>query len=400
MEGAMSLKRNIKLIKAHTVCSNMLFMLPVIVPYYNSIGLTFRDFLIGEAVFSASVLLCEVPSGWISDVWRRKTTLMIGALLFVGGCCGLMLANGFWAATFMQVIFGVSIALGSGTNTALLYDSLADAGREEEYRRIDGNRHGAGIYGTAVACMAGALLFAVDPKLPLLFDAVIMIIAMIIVACIDEPHRHKKSVERHMFHDMWMTMKYALSGHPEITGIIILSTVIFATTKLMLWAQQPFYMMIGVPVEWFGFILTAAYIIGGIAAQFGHCLEKRFGNRTALGFTAGTLVASCFLLVMLPPLWIAMPLFLTGTLTYAICSPRINNAINSRVGSERRATVLSTANLMVHFLFIPSSVLVGYLSEHGGIQLSLAWMGGQLLVLSALGLWLWSRQTIRSRVPA
>jgi hypothetical protein len=71
--------------------------------------------------------------------------------------------------------------------------------------------------------------------------------------------------------------------------------------------------------------------------------------------------------------------------------PRINTAINSRVGPERRATILSTASLMVHLLFIPSSLIVGAVSDHGGIGAGLAWMAGQLLVLGAVGLWLWGR---------
>lgn len=387
----MSINRNIKLIHAHTVLTHTLFLLPVLVPYYASIGLTFRDFLIGEAVFSAVVLLCEVPSGWISDVWRRKTTLMLGGLVFMAAICGLMLADNFWEATAAQALFGVSIALGSGTNTALLYDSLADANRTSEYRRIDGKRHGFGIYGTALGCTVGALLFGIHPKLPLFFDMLIFLVAIIVIMRVDEPHRHKMSVEKNMFHDMWQTIRYALSGHPEITGIIILGTVIFSTTKLMFWAQQPFYMLIGVPVEWFGFILTAAYVTGGLAAQLGHYLERLCGNRAAMGFAALVLTVACLTLAALPPLWFAMPLFLTGTLTYAICTPRINNAINSRVGPERRATILSTANLMVHFLFIPTSLIVGYISEAGNITDGLLWMGGQLFVLASIGLWLWGR---------
>lgn len=388
----MSLTRTIKLIQAHTVLTHMLFLLPVVVPYYASIGLSFRDFLIGEAVFSAMVLLCEVPSGWISDIWRRKTTLMLGAFFAMTGLSGLMIADGFWIATISQGIIGIAIALNSGTNTALLYDSLADANRIEEYRRIDGSRHSAGIYGTALSCALGGLLFAIHPKLPLMLDVLVVFGAMITIARVDEPSRHKRSVEKHLFHDMWTTIKYALSGHPEITGIILVGTVVLSTTKLMLWAQQPLYMLIGVPVVWFGPIMTAGFFVSAIAAQLSHRIEHWGSNRTALGFAAIVLAASCLILACAPPLIVAVPLFLTGTLTYAVCTPRINNAINSRVGPERRATVLSTASLMVHFLFIPTSVLIGYLSEHGGIQISLGWMGGQLLVLSAIGLWIWGRR--------
>ncbi len=392
------MNRNIRLIYTHSIFTQMLFLLPVVVPYYHSIGLSFRDFLLGEAFFSAVVLLAEVPSGWISDVWKRRTTLMCGALFGMVGLAGLMMADSFWEATISQGIIGIAVALNSGTNTALLYDGLYEQGRADEYRRIEGARHGFGIYGTAFSCLAGAYLFTLHPKLPLLADVFVLLIAMITIACVREPARHQKSVEKHIFHDMWVTMKYALAGHPEVTGIIMLSTVILCTTKLMLWAQQPYYQMIGIPVEWFGVIAAAMYVIGGIGGQFGHKIDHFGSNRTALGFIALALAGACFGLVAFPTAFAALPLFLIGVLGYAMGQPRIQSAINSQIGSERRATVLSTASLMVHLLFIPTSAIVGYLSEHGGIMASLLWTGMQLLALSSIGWLLWKRST--DRVPA
>ncbi len=386
------MNRNIRLIKIHTICTNMLFVLPVIVLYYQAIGLGFREFLIGEAVFSAVVLFAEVPSGWISDTWKRRSTLILGAFFGICGLSLLMIADNFWMATAAQGIIGLAVALNSGTNTALLYDTLHEEGREDDYRRVDGDRHSFGIYGTALSCIVGALLFSLHPKLPLLFDILIMLVAMIAIACVREPKRHQKSVEKHVFRDLYETMKYALSGHPEITGIIMVSTVVLCTTKLMLWAQQPYYTMIGIPVEWFGVIMAGSFALGGMAGQFSHRIEHWGSNRAALGFAALVLSLACFALILWPLAALAVPLFLTGTLAYATMTPRINNAINSRVGSERRATILSTASLMVHLLFIPTSVLVGYLSDHGGITASLWWIGAQLFVLSAIGLWLWGRR--------
>lgn len=392
------MNRNVRLIYTHSIFTQMLFLLPVVVPYYHSIGLTFRDFLLGEAFFSAVVLLAEVPSGWISDVWKRRTTLMCGALFGMIGLSGLMIADSFWEATISQGIIGIAVALNSGTNTALLYDSLYEQGRADEYRRIDGARHGFGIYGTAFSCIAGGFLFSIHPKLPLLADVLVLLIAMFAIANVKEPVRHQKSVEKHVFHDMWVTLKYALSGHPEITGIIMLSTVILCTTKLMLWSQQPYYQMLGIPVEWFGTIAAAMYVLGGIGGQFGHKIDHWGSNRTALGFIAVALMSACFGLIVFPNMWTALPLFLVGLLGYAMGQPRINAAINGHVGSERRATILSTASLMVHLLFIPTSAIVGWISEQGGIMASLLWIGWQLMILSGIGMVLWKRST--DRVPA
>ncbi|MFA5593293.1 MAG: MFS transporter [Micavibrio sp.] len=387
----MSLKRDIRLVNAHGIFTHMLFLLPVIFPYYNSIGLTFRDFLIGEAVFSAVVLLSEVPSGWISDMWKRRSTLVLGGFFGLCGYAMLMLAEGFWMATSAQAVIGIAVALNSGTNTALLYDRLHEEGREDDYRRLDGQRHGATFYGTALSCLAGGFLFFVHPKLPLVFDMAALLGAMIAIACVREPKRFQKSAEKHVFYDVFKTMKYALTGHPEITGIILVSTVIMCTTKLMLWTQQPYYMAAGLPVIWFGVIMTASFIIGGVAGQFSHRIDRCGSNRAALGGMGVLLVLCCFALAAVTSIWFGIILFLSGTLVYAMAQPRINEGINTRIGPERRATVLSTANLMVHFLFIPASLIVGLISERGAIGDALLWIGGQLLVLGGIGLWLWGR---------
>lgn len=388
----MSLKRDFRLICAHSTLTHMLFLLPVILPYYRSIGLTFRDFLIGEAVFSAMVILSEVPSGWISDVWKRRTTLVLGGFVAICGYSLLMMAQGFWTATIAQGIIGIAVALNSGTNTALLYDRLHEDGREADYRRLDGHRHGISFYGTALSCLCGAFLFAVHPKLPLLFDLLALSAAMISIVLVREPARFRKSVEKHMFHDMKETMKYALTGHPEITGIIILSTVIMCTTKLMFWAQQEYYAGAGLPVTWFGVILTGTFILGGFAGQLSHRIEHLGSNRDALALTAAIVAIACTVLAAFTSVWLGIVLFFTGTLAYAIGQPRVNNAINARVDGTRRATILSTANLMVHFLFVPASVIVGYISEAGDIGDALLFMAGQLLVLAVAGLWLWGRR--------
>lgn len=387
----MAIKREIRLICAHSILTHMLFLLPVIYPYYQSIGLTFRDFLIGEAVFSAVVILSEVPSGWISDTWKRRTILVLGGFF---GLCGyglLMVADGFWMATTAQGIIGIAVALNSGTNTSLLYDIMHEEGREDDYRRIEGHRHGVSLYGTALACLAGGLLFVIHPKLPLILDMISMLGAMIAIVMVREPKRFMKSVEKHMFHDMIKTMKYALTGHPEITGIIIVSAVVLCTTKLMIWAQQPYYAEAGLNVAIYGAILAGVFILGGAAGQLSHRIEHWGSNRLALGVMAALLVVCCTILALVTSVWLGVILFFSGTLVYATAQPRINEGINSRVGPERRATILSTASLMVHVLFIPSSIIVGAVSESGGISTALMWMAGQLLVLSSIGLWLWNR---------
>jgi len=383
--------RNIKLINVYTMCCHAVFLLPVIVPYYETIGLTFRDFLISESVFATVLLLSEVPSGWIADVWKRRTALIFGLVFGIAGYVGMMLSSELWHTMLAQGTLGVAVAMNSGTVTAVLYDSLLEDGRVEEYRRLDGKRHACSLYAVAFAAFIGALLFQIHPKLPILMECIALLIGMIAMSFVMEPKRHTKSVERHAINDLKVTMGYALRGHPEVTGIILVSTVMFCASKLMLWMQQPYYQHTGIPVEWFGVIMTASYIVAGMAGHWSHKIEHLGSNRMALTAMSVGMAAACLIMASIPNGFLAMLLFMSGTITYAMGQPRVNNAINNRVGSERRATILSTANLMPSLLFIPTSLIVGAISESAGIRAAMVYLGVQIFVLAGIGLWLWGR---------
>src|SRR5690606_15976657 len=86
----MRMERNIRILEALVGMRGMVFILPVMIPFYrDQMGLGFSDFMIAESVFAATIVLCEVPTGWISDIWRRKNTLMLG-MAFITAGFGLM----------------------------------------------------------------------------------------------------------------------------------------------------------------------------------------------------------------------------------------------------------------------------------------------------------------------
>src|SRR5688572_14890534 len=156
----MSYARNIRLLELHSVFLNALFCVPVLIPFYrDEIGLSFRDFLIGESVFAAVLILLEVPSGWLSDIWKRKHVLALSSVFWIVGLSILLLAENLLHAVLAQGIIGVSVSLFSGTNSAMLYDTLLAEGRTEEYSRLEGRRQGVGLYTVALTGIGGGFLY-------------------------------------------------------------------------------------------------------------------------------------------------------------------------------------------------------------------------------------------------
>ena len=50
----------------------MILPLAVIVPYFQSLGLSMQEVFEVQAVMSAGVLILELPSGYVADLLGRK----------------------------------------------------------------------------------------------------------------------------------------------------------------------------------------------------------------------------------------------------------------------------------------------------------------------------------------
>ena len=235
----MSLKLQIRLIFIYTFMTHTVFLLPVIMPFYQDyIGLGFRELMIGEAVFAAVIITMEVPSGWLSDIWSRRKTLIVGCGFAAAGYAIIMTASGFWQAVLGQAVIGIGVACNSGTVTSLLYDTLATKGKEHLYQRLEGKRHAMGLYAVATASVIGGILYQFDGRLPITLDILTLLLAMGCATFLIEPERIKRAAEKTPLHDMITTMKYALHGHKEIAGIIMVSTILFCSTKMFMWRNN------------------------------------------------------------------------------------------------------------------------------------------------------------------
>ena len=132
-----------------------LVIVPILVPFWLSLGLTMTEILEIQAIFGISVALFEIPTGYIADIWSRKASIMLGT--FIVGC-GFSLIP--FATTYETLVtYEIIIALGgsfiSGADIAIVYDSLPkDANR---LKRI-GSLHLWGLIGEGLAAITASFL--------------------------------------------------------------------------------------------------------------------------------------------------------------------------------------------------------------------------------------------------
>jgi len=119
------LRRQLYLILALRCLRTASFAQPVLVVWFADVGLSPAGVLWLGSFYSALVILAEVPSGLISDRLGRRRTLHWAFLALAASLGVAALADrALWLLGASQLLKAVGSALFSGTDMALLYETL------------------------------------------------------------------------------------------------------------------------------------------------------------------------------------------------------------------------------------------------------------------------------------
>jgi MFS family permease len=160
----MTMERNLRLYPAYQAARSATFWLPVFFLYFSS-RLDVADVLLLESIYYAAVVAFEVPSGYLSDRVGRRPTLVLAAIAWTAGYVALALGGSWWVFATGQVAVAAGMALNSGTDSAMLFDSLASLGRDRELATLEGRARGWGAIAMAGSALIGGAVAAIDLRL-------------------------------------------------------------------------------------------------------------------------------------------------------------------------------------------------------------------------------------------
>ena len=128
------------------------------------------------------------------------------------------------------------------------------------------------------------------------------------------------------------------------------------------------------PISYFGFICAAQNLVGGYVSKQAHRIEGQIGMRYALLFTP-LLLAAAFVLESQFVFRLGFLFIFVQSVASGCFSPLLEDYINTRIPSSRRATVLSIKNMLNSILFMILSPIVGYLVDLYSLTTALLSMG-------------------------
>ncbi|MEZ4087720.1 MAG: MFS transporter [Candidatus Gracilibacteria bacterium] len=357
-----ALQANIWKMYLYRSFSWFMVMLPILVLFYQEQGLSMFQIVSLQAIFSVTVLLTEVPSGYLADVIGRKKSLIMGAILAALGLGIYSIANGFVELLFAEITLGIAAGFTSGADAALLYDSLLELQKEEQYQKIFGKYMAIGNFAEGIASILGGFLALISLRTPVIAQACVYLLAIPVAFSLKEPAKKVYHIAEGNLKEILNAAKYALIENKEVKWLLLFGAFIGTSTFTVIWFIQPYWKEMNIPLEYFGILWALLQFTTGGFSIIAHKFSKKIRLLHILTFLVILDIAAFIAIGFYQALWGAL-IFFIFYMVRGIKTPILDDAMNKRIPSHRRATILSIQSLCMRLSFAIIGPFIGWIAD-------------------------------------
>lgn len=352
------MQRNIALYPWFQFFRSLLFWQAIWFLYFQQ-TLSASEAILLYAIFDISTTALEVPSGYMSDRIGRRLTLCASALASFAGTILIVVGDSFLAFAVAQFLLGAGAAFASGTDSALLYESLAREGRSDEIERHEIRAWRASFTALAFSAAIGGLLSGIGDALPYAASAATGLVAVGLALAFREPPH----VESSGTTESWLAQRDA---RPVLIWIFCLAVSMYIFSHVPFVFGQPFILeaLAGVGLQ-----EDAPLVSGGVtAAMMMISVATSWlapGLRRGLGLTGMLLLALGIQIFLIGSMafsseLLAVALLLLRMVPNSLARPFILARIQPLLADSMRATYLSMQSFLGRMLLAGSLVVFSF----------------------------------------
>ncbi|MDD2604182.1 MAG: MFS transporter [Desulfobacterales bacterium] len=383
---------NVRRFIAFRVFFNCRFYYPIFTILFLDFGLSVAQFAVLNAVWAATIVMAEVPSGALADVVGRRRLLRFAALSMLVEMAILCWAPrghttllfGFFLVN--RVLSGLAEAAASGADEAIAYDALQAAGLEGQWGRVlDVQMRlqsmmfiftmtiGAAVYDpelmTFVAgVFGGQHVFsqAETLRFPLYLTLGLALLTVAAVWPMDEvcpqaagggPCRQAAGGSAvTAFRLTFDTGRWILKA-PFVLAVICFGMLFDSILRMVVTLASQYYRMVALPESVFGVLGSAMALVGVFIPRLALYIAQRRTPVFCLATTGATALVGLTGMAFFWPYAGLVPALIAFSAMY-MTGFYVSYFVNQKVSSARRATVLSFKGLACNLAY--GLIGVGY----------------------------------------
>jgi MFS family permease len=385
------LSSNIFKLYAFSTLQMTLFPMAIITLFWkDQIGLSLTQILLLQGILSVVMVMMEYPSGYVSDRIGYRAALTIATITGTVGWGIYTVASTFTHVMLAEILLGISLAFISGSDSALLFETLKADGREAEYARHQGRMSGYGQIGEACGALFAGALYARAPLLPFILQIGVWLLALLLTRSLAEPPREQHQPVSHLA-EAWRMARYTFGENRRLRATILLNIVLGIASYYPVWLIQPYMQQAGVPVGWFGPIWSGANLTVAGCALISHRLGRILSDRAMILIFLALVGLGYGGLGLSGGIWGFLCYYLLACMR-GLRGPMLLDHAQQESPSAHRASILSLQSLCFRLLFVCTGPLIGKLADTVGVQRTFQLLGYAFLLALPPLAWLFLRQ--------
>jgi MFS family permease len=369
----------VRLFIAFRIFFNSRFYYPIFTVLFLDFGLTVAQFSILNAVWAATIVLAEVPSGALADIVGRRRLLVFAAcsmlvemaILCIAPRGNTSLVFGFFLIN--RILSGLAEAAASGADEAIAYDALQEKGMVDQWGRVLDIQMrlrsvafiltmtiGAAVYDADLMTRVSTLFgfdihFTQEQTLrfPLYLTFVLALLAIATAFRLEEIYPSptadgtcKKQVSGSATDAFNLTLNTGrwILKTPFVLSVILFGMLFDGILRMVITLASQYYRMVQLPESVFGILGSVMAVLGLFIPRLSRWIAENRSPAFCLWSTAATALVGLSGMVFFWPTIGLIPALVAFSALYMV-GFYVSYFVNERASSSRRATVLSFKGL-------------------------------------------------------
>lgn len=304
--------------------------------------------------------LFEIPSGYFSDRFGHKKTLILAKIMMVLSTLSFIFIQNFYGFVLGSSFISLGFAFTSGTTSAFMHETLEELGRKKEYSKIMSQNGGNVSLISAVLIIILPFFTQINILLPLFINLGFDIIGLIVTLTFVNPKVHEKiegvnikSIVQ-IFND---TRKLNFLPFAIFTGAVV-GFLVGESSFRNIYLQS-----LGYPVILVGFVMGLSRVVWFLVARYIYLIEDKFTMKQFLLFEMFFFTVYFILVAYISKPYVVASIFIIGVgymwgRQQLITTYVLNNHISDK---NYKATILSIKEQISYIFQFIIPISLGYI---------------------------------------
>lgn len=371
----MKLPLSYRALQAEVIITQTVTSMAIISIFFINIGLSQAQIGVSQAVFTAILLIFNIPFGKLADRYSRRALNAFGDVLAASGFIWYFFATSFIEVIIIEMLIGLGLAASLGVDIALM------RGYCRKYK-LDYKKESAKIFMIApivgVIGMAGAgFLASINIRLPFLVDASLFAIGALLTIFFKDFNEKLNAVS---LKDLLHT---SLFKNKKLSSRIFSLAVVRESTHAIVWLFAPLIVIANGPVWLAGIawaLMRGSASFGALATKY---MARHNPANNILLPVVSLLVGSILCATGLLPLIMFGVIIIGATVGYTktISGPMLAEVSDAKA----QTTIASISSTIGQLMYIPAVIAINWLAGEFGYNIGLI---ANVAVFGLLGIYM------------